>query len=109
MVLKLPTLTRLRTMKFCNLISHRNSSKILAYPALSAFVCDEEWKILYSKIKKTKSFPKRPPRIGEVVKWIASLGGFLGRKGDGEPGVMTLWRGWKRLCDLSEGWSLAQA
>ncbi|MGB4971404.1 MAG: IS4 family transposase, partial [Cyclobacteriaceae bacterium] len=56
-----------------------------------------------------KSFPKKPPCIGEVVKWIASLGGFLGRKGDGEPGVMTLWRGWKRLCDLSEGWRLALA
>jgi hypothetical protein len=73
----------------------------------TAFVCDKEWKVLYSKVKKTKSFPKKPPSIGEVVKWIASLGGFLGRKGDGEPGVMTLWRGWKRLCDLSEGWSLA--
>jgi len=75
----------------------------------TAFVCDEEWKVLYSKIKKTKSFPKKPPRIGEVVKWIANLGGFLGRKGDGEPGVMTLWRGWKRLCDLSDGWNLALA
>jgi len=75
----------------------------------TAFVCEEEWKVLYSKIKKTKSFPKTPPRIGEVVKWIASLGGFLGRKGDGEPGVLTLWRGWKRLCDLSDGWSLALA
>lgn len=75
----------------------------------TAFVCEDEWKVLYSKIKKTKSFPKKPPRIGEVVKWIASLGGFLGRKGDGEPGVITLWRGWKRLCDLSDGWNLAMA
>jgi hypothetical protein len=73
----------------------------------TAFVADEEWKVLYSKIKKTKSFPKKPPRVREVVRWIASLGGFLGRKGDGEPGIMTLWRGWKRLCDLSEGWILA--
>ncbi|MCA2508111.1 MAG: hypothetical protein IM579_21670, partial [Microcystis sp. M62BS1] len=24
---------------------------------------------------------------------IASLGGFLGRKGDGEPGVKTIWLG----------------
>lgn len=73
----------------------------------TAFVADEEWKVLYSKVKNTKSFPKNPPRIGEVVRWIASLGGFLGRKGDGEPGVITVWRGWKRLCDLSEGWALA--
>lgn len=70
---------------------------------------DDEWKVLYSKIKKTKSYPKVPPRIRETVRWIAQLGGFLARKGDGEPGVMTLWRGWKRLCDLSEGWNLALA
>ncbi len=75
----------------------------------TAFVADEEWKVLYSKVKKTKSFPKKPPRIRDIVRWIANLGGFLGRKGDGEPGVMTLWRGWKRLCDLSEGWNLALA
>lgn len=56
----------------------------------TAFVADEEWKVLYSKVKKAKFFPKKPPRIGEIVKWIAGLGGFLGRKGDGEPGVMSL-------------------
>jgi hypothetical protein len=41
--------------------------------------------------------------IGEVVTWIARLGGFLARKGDGTPGMITLWRGWKRL---TEGWTL---
>ncbi|MCA2598556.1 MAG: hypothetical protein IM520_13495, partial [Microcystis sp. M29BS1] len=29
----------------------------------------------------------------EAVRMIASLGGFLGRKGDGEPGVKTIWLG----------------
>lgn len=72
-------------------------------------LAEEEWRVLYSKIHKTKSYPKEPPRIHEVVRWIAMLGGFLGRKSDGEPGVITLWRGWKRLCDLSEGWNLARA
>ncbi|HAT7800149.1 TPA: IS4 family transposase, partial [Legionella pneumophila] len=43
----------------------------------------------------------------EAVKWIAQLGGFLARKNDGEPGPITLWRGWKRLVDLAEGWNLA--
>lgn len=72
-------------------------------------LAEDEWKVLYSKIHRTKSYPKTPPRIREVVRWIAMLGGFLARKGDGEPGVITLWRGWKRLFDLSEGWSLALA
>ena len=28
---------------------------------------------------------------------MAKLGGFLGRKSDGEPGVKTLWRGYRQL------------
>jgi hypothetical protein len=37
---------------------------------------------------------------------VAGLGGFLGRKGDGDPGWQTLWRGWQRLQDLC--WGLHQ-
>jgi hypothetical protein len=36
--------------------------------------------------------------IGQAVLWIGRLGGHLNRKGDGMPGVRTLWRG---LHDLS--------
>lgn len=38
---------------------------------------------------------KRPPKhptINQVVRMIAMLGGFLGRKRDGEPGAKTLWQ-----------------
>ena len=31
--------------------------------------------------------------LREAVRMVAQLGGFLARKGDGEPGVKTLWRG----------------
>jgi hypothetical protein len=34
------------------------------------------------------------------------LGGFLGRKHDGDPGVKTLWRGYQRLQDLLLGYQL---
>ncbi len=37
---------------------------------------------------------------------IAKLGGFIGRKSDGDPGVKTLWRGWQRLQDIVATWSL---
>ena len=73
----------------------------------TTLLAEDEWKVLYSKIHKTNSYPKKPPNIRSVVRWISMLGGFLGRKGDGEPGIITLWRGWKRLFDLSEGWALA--
>jgi hypothetical protein len=37
--------------------------------------------------------PDRPPTLNDVVRLIARVGGFLGRKGDGEPGVKTIWQG----------------
>jgi hypothetical protein len=43
----------------------------------------------------------RPKRhigtVREFFRGLAGLGGFLGRKGDGEPGWMTLWRGYEKL------------
>lgn len=41
--------------------------------------------------------------LNEVVRLVAKLGGFLGRKGDGEPGVKTLWQGLQRVMDFAAG------
>jgi hypothetical protein len=38
---------------------------------------------------------------------IAKVGGFLGRKGDGEPGWKTIWKGWLYIQALLEGVHLA--
>ena len=73
----------------------------------STLLADQEWKVLFLKATKNKPLPKKPPRIGDVVIWVAKLGGYLARKSDGPPGTITLWRGWKRLADLTEGWNLA--
>ena len=70
------------------------------------FLAEYEWKVLFLKVNKNRELPEETPTIGEVVVWIARLGGFLARKGDGFPGTITLWRGWKRLADLTEGWQL---
>jgi len=61
---------------------------------------DYEWKALYTFVNKSKNLPAKPPTLRELVHMIASLGGFLGRKGDGEPGSMTLWRGLTCLSDI---------
>jgi len=58
---------------------------------------EDEWKILYRVAKKTKELPEKPPTVYEAVNMIAKLGGFLGRKSDGYPGVTVVWRG---LSDL---------
>jgi hypothetical protein len=42
----------------------------------------------------------------QFVRGVAKLGGFLGRKGDGEPGVRALWRGYQRLQDMVAGFRL---
>jgi hypothetical protein len=40
-----------------------------------------------------KKLPTKAPTVNEVVRLIAQIGGFLARKGDGEPGAKTIWRG----------------
>ena len=67
----------------------------------------DEWHVLFRKTHNNQTPPTKPPCTGDVVVWIARLGGFLARKGDGLPGTVTLWRGWKRLTDLTDGWTLA--
>jgi hypothetical protein len=44
--------------------------------------------------------------VTEFVRGVARLGGFLGRKSDGNPGVRTLWRGYQRLQDMLIGFHL---
>jgi len=44
--------------------------------------------------------------VKEFVWGVAKLGGFVGRKGDGEPGVRSLWRGYQRLQDMVAGFRL---
>lgn len=41
--------------------------------------------------------PEKPPSLEEAIRWLAMRGGFLGRKSDGEPGLITVWRGWLTL------------
>jgi len=72
------------------------------------FLSDTEWRVLFFAVNKHAAPPPRPPPIRDAVSWIARLGGFLARKSDGMPGTLALWRGWKRLSDLTHGWSLAQ-
>lgn len=78
---------------------HKNDPK-----ADSSIVLTEiEKRTLFCHINKTKkinNFPKMTVR--EVIRSIAKMGGFNGRKGDGNPGMITLWRGWIKLQDKVE-------
>ncbi|MGZ3742703.1 MAG: IS4 family transposase [Pseudobdellovibrionaceae bacterium] len=72
----------------------------------SSVLTESEWQALYCRIHRTKDPPLTPPTLREAIHWIARLGGFLDRKSDGEPGMITIWRGWQRLSDIAEDWRI---
>ena len=47
-------------------------------------------------------------KLSEFWRRAAMLGGFLGRKSDGQPGWQTLWRGWLKLIDYADGITMAR-
>jgi hypothetical protein len=65
----------------------------------------EEWEALYLRMHKTGNLPASPPTLGEAAKWIGRLGGHMGRKGDGPPGLKTIWQGYVRLRDITDMYS----
>jgi hypothetical protein len=67
----------------------------------TVFFEEAEWKALHSFLYKTPKLPPQPPSLRDAMRMTASLGGFLGRKCDGEPGTTTLWRGLQRLEDIT--------
>jgi hypothetical protein len=58
---------------------------------------------LLETVARFRGRPASPMTADQFWRAVASLGGFLGRKGDGHPGWQTLWRGWQRLQDLCWG------
>jgi hypothetical protein len=68
---------------------------------------DHEWKALWVFVAKSRSaVPPTTPTLREATRMIGRLGGHLGRKRDGEPGVLTMWRGLQRLPDIAEMWQV---
>lgn len=58
---------------------------------------DMQWKALYCFRHKTRTPPSEPPPLGDVVHWIAKLGGYLGRNSDPPPGTQVLWKGLEKF------------
>jgi len=57
---------------------------------------EQEWQTLYI-MQREKPPPKKPPTLREATRMLAQQGGFLARKGDGEPGTKTIWIGYTNL------------
>jgi hypothetical protein len=66
---------------------------------------EDEWQALYAHLHGETATAKTPvPTVEQATRWIGRLGGHLGRKRDGMPGVRTLWRGWRDLTILVAGY-----
>jgi hypothetical protein len=63
----------------------------------SEVFCADEIEALHLRVNKSVPRATQPPTLRETVRMLGRLGGHLGRKSDGEPGLTVLWRGWQRL------------
>jgi len=70
----------------------------------TVFFEEAEWKALYTHIHRDPVPPAQVPSLGRVMGWVATLGGFLGRKSDGQPGTKSIWLGFQHMDDLKEMW-----
>ena len=75
-----------------------------AHPDLPATEVFSTVEIQVLHLRVTKALPPTEQclTLREIVRMLGKLGGHLGRKGDGEPGVLILWRGWMRLYESVE-------
>jgi hypothetical protein len=72
-------------------------------------VVPERWIAMLQAARKNKKLVRAAPMtVGDFYRQLAMFGGFLGRKSDGEPGWITIWRGWQKLYLLVRGAELIQ-
>ena len=72
-------------------------------PDLPASLMFDPDEIKAAYVLTNKPPPNAPPSLNDMVRRVAMLGGFLARKGDGEPGVKTIWIGLQRIMDFAAG------
>jgi hypothetical protein len=72
----------------------------------TVFFEEAEWQALACHHRRSPTPPETPPTLGEAMRMVAQLGGFLGRTGDGDPGATVLWRGLNRLTDITETFAI---
>jgi len=78
------------------------------HPNLSSKIIfsEIEIKCLYGALEK--AVPKATPTLGEIVKLIGQLGGYMNRNKDGPPGPKTMWIGMQRLSYIVLGLQLSE-
>jgi len=62
-----------------------------------------EWQSVYQVVHR-KTPPAQAPTLGEMVKMVAQLGGYVNRKRPDPPGPQTIWLGLERVHDIALCW-----
>ena len=75
----------------------------------TVFFEEAQWKALVAYVTQNPTPPPQPPSLREATRMVASLGGFLGRNSDGEPGTKSLWLGLQHLDDITGMWKVLTA
>lgn len=75
----------------------------------TVFFEEAEWKALVAYKTENPIPPKKTPTLREAMRMVASLGGFLGRKSDGEPGTKSLWLGLQQLDVMTAMWKITMS
>jgi hypothetical protein len=65
----------------------------------------QEWQSVYQVVKRQQP-PKHAPKLQEMVRLVAQLGGYVNKKRDDEPGPQTVWLGLQRLHDITLCWQV---
>ena len=68
----------------------------------SVFFDEDEWKILYRIVKKTKLSPEEPYSMADAVMYLGELGSYKRAPSDGPPGLKSIWKGLCRLYEFIE-------
>lgn len=76
--------------------SHREASCEIVYT-------EAEWKSVWQIVTKTLP-PGQPPKLMEMTRLMAQLGGYIDRKNSGPPGPQSVWIGLQRMHDIAECW-----
>lgn len=91
--------------RICHLVK---LGREVPHMAASVYFAEAEWKTLMVYSTKNPQAPEKPPTLGQAVRLVGKLGGFQGRKSDGEPGTEAIWTGLQRLDDLTSMWEIMQ-
>lgn len=87
-------------------VSLRDRSRADPEAPATVLLSEEECEVLTARFRRSRTKPSLT--LKQAVLWIGRLGGHLNRKGDGMPGVRTLWRGLRDLGLLVEGYRVAK-